>query len=226
LTGHGGNAALETAASLINHLLSECPNWTNSEIEAAFSAVQEERHDRVQWLVDDAHKTQQMHAKATPLLATIAPMLARLLNTDTVLRLSGRKVVDATHVNSLPIPQRPHTVPFKDELPAKPLSLAWLPLGLGVLGQGALFRLANQILLPLQIPTTFGGEALVTHFTGVKTVDKILSALGAVFGVLLQPENKTARLQWIAFTPLLVSTTLDWSLESYRAGSKGLITSL
>ncbi|GKU07493.1 zeaxanthin chloroplastic [Fusarium langsethiae] len=224
LTGHGGNGAIETAASLLNHLLSGCPQWSDSEIKSAFSAVQDERFDRVKWLVEDAHKNQQMHAMATPLLAFIAPILARLIDTDTAMRLSGRKFVDGTHVHNLPIPQRLHSVPFTDQLPARPFSSTAL-LGLGILSQGALFRLAGQVLLPLQIPTSFGGEALVTHYTGVATVDKILAALGAVFGVLLQPENRTARMQWIAFTPLLVSTTLDWTLESYRTGLKGLPTS-
>ncbi|XEU99341.1 hypothetical protein FSHL1_004628 [Fusarium sambucinum] len=224
LTGHGGNGAIETAASLINHLLSGCPNWSDSEIKAAFSAVQDERFDRVQWLVNDAHKNQQMHAMATPLLAFIAPRFSGLINTNTAMRLAGRKFVDGTHVHNLPIPEKAHSVPFTDQLPARPFSSTAL-LGLGVLSQGALFRLANQVLLPLQIPTSFAGGALVTHYTGVVAIDKILAALGAVFGVLLQPENRMARLQWIAFTPLLVSTTLDWTLESYRVGSKGLPTS-
>ncbi|RGP74466.1 hypothetical protein FLONG3_6025 [Fusarium longipes] len=225
LTGHGGNAAIETAASLINHLLSVCKNWTPSEIDAAFAAVQKERHDRVQWLVDDAHKVQQMHAKATPLFAIIAPILARLINTDTAIRLSSHKLVDATRINCLPVPHRAHTVPFNDELSARPWASTWLPIGLGVLSQGALFRLAYQILLPLPYPTRFGGETLVTHYTGVKTVDAILKRLGSIFGIILQPENPAGRLQWIAFMPLLLSTTFDWTLESYRLGLKGLPTS-
>uniref|UniRef100_A0A4E9E3Q1 FAD-binding domain-containing protein n=1 Tax=Gibberella zeae TaxID=5518 RepID=A0A4E9E3Q1_GIBZA len=224
LTGHGGNSAIETAASVMNHILSGCPNWSDSEIKSAFSAVQNERFDRVQWLVDDAHKTQEMNALASPFLAFIAPKLAGLLNTDTAMRLNGRKFLDGTHVHSLPIPEKPHSVPFTDQLPARPFSSTAL-LGLGVLSQGALFRLANQILLPLQTPTTFMGEALVTNYTGVATLDQILAALGAAFGVFIQPENRSARLQWIAFTPLLFSTALDWTLESYRAGSRGLPTS-
>ncbi|KLO92547.1 Uncharacterized protein LW94_12710 [Fusarium fujikuroi] len=41
LTGHGGNSAIETAASLVNHLLSnKCSDWSDAQIEAAFSAVQ------------------------------------------------------------------------------------------------------------------------------------------------------------------------------------------
>nr|RBQ96849.1 hypothetical protein FVER53263_04386 [Fusarium verticillioides] len=226
LTGQGGNSAIETAASLVNHLtLDECSDWTNTQIEAAFSAVQEERFQRVQWLVNDAHKTQKMQAMETPLLATIGPILAHLSSTQTLLQLIARKVVGATRVNSIPVPQRQHTIPFNDELPSQPLSWSWLPTGLGVLSQAALFRLALQILGPLEIPTTFGGEPVVKHYTGLVTLDKILAHLVAVFGVPLASGNVAANLQWISFTPILLSTTLDWTLESYRVGSKGLLTS-
>ena len=210
----------------MNHLLSdECSDWTTSQIQAAFGAVQAERHDRVQWLVDDAHKTQEMQAKATPLLSIFGPILGRLINTDVALRLGGRKLVDATRVNSLPIPHHEHNVPFTDELPAKPLS-SWISIGFGILSQGALFRLANQILLPFELPTTFAGAPLVRHYTGHKTVDKILSVLVAVFGIPLASQNNAVTLQFLAFTPVLFSTVLDWTLESYRAGSKSLLTSL
>ncbi|KAF5653265.1 zeaxanthin chloroplastic [Fusarium sp. NRRL 25303] len=226
LTGQGGNCAIETAASLVNHLTSdEGTDWSNAQIEAAFSAVQDERFQRVRWLVDDAHKIQQMQAMATPFLATIGPILARLSSTQTVLELGARKVIGATRINSIPIPRREHTVAFNDELPSQPLPWSWLPVGLGAISQAAIFRLATQILGPLEIPTTFGGEPLVKHYTGLITLDKILSHLVAVFGVPLASDNVAANLQWISFTPLLLSTTLDWTLESYRVGSKGLLTS-
>ncbi|KAF5668250.1 zeaxanthin chloroplastic [Fusarium denticulatum] len=226
LTGHGGNSAIETAASLVNHLTSdEYSGWSDAQIEAAFSAVQEERFQRVQWLVNDAHKTQQIQAMETPFLATIGPILARLSSTQFVLQLGARKVVGAARINSIAVPQREHTIPFNDELPSQPLSWNWLPIGLGAISQAALFRLALQILGPLKIPTTFGGEPLVKNYTGLVTLDKILALLVAVFGVPLASGNVAANLQWISFTPLLLSTTLDWTLESYRVSSKGLLTS-
>ncbi|KAF5534273.1 zeaxanthin epoxidase chloroplastic [Fusarium napiforme] len=226
LTGHGGNSAIETAASLVNHLTSdECSDWSNTQIEAAFSAVQEERLERVQWLVKDAHKTQQMQAMETPFLATLGPILTRLSSTQFVLQLGAHKIVGATRINSIPVPRREHTNPFNDELPSQPLSWSWLPTGLGVISQAALFRLALQILGPLEIPTTFCGEPLVRHYTGLVTLNKILTHLVAVFGVPLASGNVAMNLQWISFTPLLLSTTLDWTLESYRVGSKGLLTS-
>ncbi|WZH45342.1 FAD_binding_3 domain-containing protein [Fusarium acuminatum] len=225
LTGWGGNSAIETAATLVNHLISDiAPTWEISKIGAAFKAVQEERNERVQWLVDDAHKNQQMQAMATPLLAFVGPLLG-LLDTSTALRISGNKNLAAGRVNSIPLPRREHSVPFNDELPARPLSLTWLPVGLGALTQGVLFRLSNKILLPLQIPTTFGGAPLLDHYTGVGIADKILSALVAVFSIPLASDHREANMQWIAFTPLLLSTTLDWTVESYRNGLKGLLTS-
>jgi hypothetical protein len=210
----------------VNHLISDiAPKWEISKIEAAFKAVQEERNERVQWLVDDAHKNQQMQAMATPLLAFVGPLLG-LLDTSTALRISGNKNLAAGRVNSIPLPRREHSIPFNDELPARPLSLTWLPVGLGALTQGVLFRLSNKILLPLQIPTTFGGAPLLDHYTGVGIADKILSALVAVFSIPLASDHREANMQWIAFTPLLLSTTLDWTVESYRNGLKGLLTSL
>lgn len=211
----------------MNHLISDiAPTWEISKIEAAFEAVQEERNERVQWLVDDAHKTQEMQAMATPLLAFVGPLLGRLLDTSTALRLSGSKNLAASRLNCIPLPRREHSVPYNDELPAQPLSLPWIPVGLGALTQGVLFRLSNKILLPLQIPTTFGSAALLHHYTGVGIVDKILSALVAVFSIPLGSGHKESNVQWVAFTPLLLSTTLDWTVESYRHGMKGLLTSL
>ncbi|KLP10127.1 Uncharacterized protein Y057_2605 [Fusarium fujikuroi] len=149
LTGHGGNSAIETAASLVNHLLSnKCSDWSDAQIEAAFSAVQKERFQRVQWLVNDAHQTQEMQAMATPFLATIGPILARLASTRTLLQLMAHKVVGATRINRFPVPRRQHTVPFNDELPSQPLDWSWLPLGLGLFSQAAILRLATQILRP------------------------------------------------------------------------------
>ncbi|KAF4421743.1 Zeaxanthin epoxidase chloroplastic [Fusarium acutatum] len=226
LTGHGGNSAIETAASLVNHLTSdECSDWSDAHIEAAFSAVQEQRFQRVQWLVNDAHQMQQMQAMATPFLATIGPILARLSSTQTLLQVLADKVVGATRINRISVPQREHTIPFNDELPSQPLSWSWLPVGLGIISQAAIFRLATQILGRLEIPTTFGGEPLIKCYTGIRAADKILTTLVAVFGVPLASGNVAANIQWVSFTPLLLSTALDWTLESYRVGSKGLLTS-
>ncbi|CCT63537.1 uncharacterized protein FFB20_03024 [Fusarium fujikuroi] len=223
LTGHGGNSAIETAASLVNHLTGEYSKWSVKNIESAFAAVQKERFDRVKWLIDDAHQIQQIQAMADPLLAVIGPPRARLLSEITF--LGGSKLVGAMRVNGIPLPPREHTVPFNDELPAKPLSWSWLPIAVGAFSQVALLQLASEMLVPLQKPNTFGGEPLAKHYTGIETLHKILATSVAIFGVSLESGTST-RLQLISFTPLSMSTILDWTLESHRVGSNGLITSL
>ncbi|KAM0351752.1 hypothetical protein ACHAPU_002264 [Fusarium lateritium] len=226
LTGHGGNCAIETAAALFNHLIEDVgPDWTIAELSAAFKNTQDERVQRVKWLVEDAHTNQQLQAMATPLLAIIAPVLARLITTPIAFQLSSQKFVGAPRINSFPVPKRDHTIPYDDELPAKPLSSGWLTTGFGILSQAALFRLASQVLPRLKFPSTFGDEPLLRHYTGSKVVDRILTILVAVFGVPLTSDRKASLIQLISFTPLILSSTLDWTIESYRDGSQGLLTS-
>ncbi|KAF5681260.1 zeaxanthin chloroplastic [Fusarium heterosporum] len=226
LTGHGGNCAIETAATLFNHLIEDVgPDWSTADLNAAFKTVQDERVERVKWLVADAHKNQQMQAMATPLLAIMAPVLVRLITTPIAFQLSSQKFIGAPRINSLPVPKRDHTFPYDDELFAKPLLSGWLTTSLGIFSQAALFRLASQILPRLKFPTTFGSEPLLRNYTGIKVVDKILTILVAVFGVPLTSNRKASLIQLITFTPLLLSSTLDWTIESYRDGSQGLLTS-
>lgn len=227
VTGHGGNAAIETAAALVNHLLSDRNlNWSDSEINAAFNAAQKDRHDRASWLVTDAHKFQQRHALATSLWRVVARILPLFINGDAAFHISGQKYVGASRLDGVPAVKRQHAAPYDDELPEKPLRPTWLLTGLGVVAQGILYRLSNKLLLPLQVPTTFEGAPLRDHYTGIGSVDKILTVLVSVFGVPLAGHSKAGLLQWVSFTPLLLSTTLDWTMEAYRASSKGLLTSL
>ncbi|KAI8724340.1 FAD-binding-3 domain-containing protein [Fusarium sp. LHS14.1] len=227
LTGHGGNAAIETAAALVNHLLSKMNlNWSDSEIDAAFSVAQNDRHDRVSWLVADAHEYQQRHALATPLWRGVARVLPLFINGDAAFHISAQKCVGASRLDGLPVVKRQHSVPYDDELPKKPLRPTWLLTGLEVMTQGILYRLSNKLLLPLQVPTTFEGAPLRDNYTGIGSVDKISTVLVSVFGVPLAGHSKAGLVQWVSFTPLLLSTTFDWTTEAYRAGAKGLLTSL
>ncbi|KAI8692463.1 FAD-binding-3 domain-containing protein [Fusarium sp. Ph1] len=200
LTGHGGNAAIETAAALVNHLLSKSNlNWSDSEINAAFSAAQNDRHDRTSWLVADAHEYQQRHALATPLWRVVARILPLFINGDATFHVSGQKYVGASRLDGLPVVKRQHAVPeYCIDYPT------------------------NYCCLP----TTFKGAPLRDHYVGIGSVDKILAVPVSVFGVPLAGHNKARLAQWVSFTPLLLSTTLDWTMEAYRPGAKGLLTSL
>ncbi|KAJ4328585.1 hypothetical protein N0V84_000944 [Fusarium piperis] len=227
LTGHGGNSAIGTAASLMNHLFpDECPKWNDAHISAAFKAVQDDRFDRVSWLIKDAHETQRMQAMATPIQAVLTPILPYFISNETTLRLAASKFVGANHLNNIPLPQRDHTVPFNDELPAQPLSsFKWASAGLGVLSQGCLCWLSGRALRHSPVPTTFGSASLIKKWTGIQGIDSVLSVLVAAFGVPLTSPKEAPLVQWLSFIPLVFSTTLDWTVQSYRAGSAGLLTS-
>ncbi|KAF4455187.1 hypothetical protein F53441_2425 [Fusarium austroafricanum] len=225
LTGHGGNCAIETAASLVNHLFAEkASHWDHAHISAAFKAVQDERYERVRWLIKDANDVQNMQAMATPVWAVLAPIMPYFMKLEDLLAMSGSKFVGASRLNDIPMPHRDHTVPFDDELSAKPLP--WLGLlsnAFGAVSQGTLFWLSFRVLRLSGIPTTFDGAPTVTSYTGIPIVDSILAMFGNIFGVILASESS-----WIhmaSFMSLLMSTTLDWTIESYRASSAGLFTS-
>ncbi|KAF5023417.1 hypothetical protein F66182_4517 [Fusarium sp. NRRL 66182] len=228
LTGRGGNGAIETAACLINHLFSgKNKNWTNSEIDAVFRATQDDRHDRASWLMANSHATQRVHAMETPLHAALAKIMPRLTSADAAFNTGGLPNLGASRVDGLPIIKREHLLPYDDELPAKPLPHKWVITGLGVLAQASLYQLSQKLLSGLSpFPTTFGDAPLADHYTGIGAVDKTLKVLVSVFGVPLAGQNQAQWTQLVAFTPLILSTTLDWTIEAHRTASEGLVTSL
>lgn len=167
-----------------------------------------------------------MHALASPLWAAVARILPLIVSNDAGLHMAGQKLLGASRLESIPIVKREHAVPFDDELPKKPVSRRWLLTGLAVLTQGTLYLLSNKLLLPLQVPSTFDGAPLRDHYTGVGAVDRILKILVSIFGVPLVGHNRAQMIQWVSFAPLLFSTALDWTIEAYRVGAQGLLTSL
>ncbi|KAF4972989.1 hypothetical protein FZEAL_9449 [Fusarium zealandicum] len=224
-TGQGGNAAIVSAAALMNRLTSSDFTWSDSDVNAAFSSTQEERIKRVSDLVTVAHLSQQRDAMATPLLGVMARTLPRFLDVEIFLDVSFWKLTDSTRLKMLPMLVREHTIPFKDELPAEPLPLPWLPAALGLLFQGALYRLSSSLLPPLEAPVSFNGAPLRQRYCGIEPVDKILSIMVSVFGVVVAGNNLAAKTQLLCFAPLLLSTALDWTIQSHRVGRRWLPTS-
>ncbi|KAH6995512.1 hypothetical protein BKA56DRAFT_538510 [Ilyonectria sp. MPI-CAGE-AT-0026] len=161
LTGHGGNSAIETAATLTNHLFSnKDSDLTRSDVQGIFSNTQNDRFKRVSFLVADAHAQQQNDALETPFLALMA-----------------RKFVGATRLEMVSVPKRGHLIPFNDELPATPLGSTWLPASLAAICQFALYRFSNKIMLPLEAPQSFAGAPLRQQYLGIGVLDKLLSTL-------------------------------------------------
>ncbi|KAM5373916.1 hypothetical protein ACJZ2D_006745 [Fusarium nematophilum] len=221
ISGQGGNSAIETAATLINHLFSTLqrrPEGLNSQdIHQLFHDAQEERSERVARLILAAHKQQQNDALETPLVALKARLLPRVLTNKINLQITKNIMIGAPRLNMLPAPDRPHSIPYNDELPARPAN-SWLPAGISVAAQLGLYSLANKTLPSLVMPDSFGGEPLLKKFVGIPALDGLLSKLVSAFGVVLTSAGQGPRVQLAYFLPVLFASALEWTAEGYRAG--------
>lgn len=198
---------------------------TRSDVQGIFSNTQNDRFKRVSFLVADAHAQQRNDALETPFLALMAQVLPRIMSQEATLQLGSNKLVGATRLEMVPVTKPGHLIPFDDELPAKPLGSNWLPTSLAAICQCALYYLSNKILLPLEVPQSFAGAPLRQQYLGIGVLDKLLSTLVSIFGVPLAGPNRAQRLQLIYFTPVIFSSIVDWTIESYRAGADGLLIS-
>lgn len=232
ITGHGGNSAIETAASLVNHLTDLLQSHSHNKpddlaLEKMFREVQASRFERVSWLIKEAHTHQQTDALETLGLQFLGSVLPRVLDIEAVLNLASAKLVGAQRVQGLPVPPRYHSIPYEDELPAPVLKSAWLSSALGVVSQAALFWAASRILDmgSLQVPPTFAGEPLRQVYTGVPAIDQILATLVAVFGEAVFPRTDLAQHVQIAyFLPIIGTSVLDWTVDSYRLSDNEMKT--
>lgn len=238
--GQGGNNAIESPASLVNVLLEmrdsrggSLDNLSDKEIAEVFSRVLEIRHERAKSFVREAHQTQSLMAREKPMLSKILMRLDAIKGLDTGIDRMGSICRPAVRIEKLPIPKRPRSVPYDDELPAKPIrSKANLMVQLLIVG-AMLFLLAVSSLT-LRIPfeqlglwgrdgppvdlAWFSGAPALEEFTNL-----IVSAFSLQVGVPdIGPKIHTANF----FLGQLTSYVLIWIVESYRAGNKGTLISL
>ncbi|CAG9948074.1 unnamed protein product [Clonostachys rosea f. rosea IK726] len=225
ITGQGGNSAIESAAAFVNNLTAALKKskgpLTNKEIEALFEKTQEQRFDRVSYLISLAHKRQQSDALETPIHELLAKTLPVVLPREIVMEELSRVVVGAEHLHILPKPTGAHSRPWGDELPAAPFAAPWILGGLGFSAQAYLFWLSGKAMSNLTIPLDFMGGDFRKEYVHVKSVDGLLSVLVRAFGKVLSPSTPE-RMQLLYFMPVIMSTILDWMIDGYRAGSQGL----
>ncbi|KAL6918696.1 hypothetical protein FSST1_002722 [Fusarium sambucinum] len=151
-SGQGGNGAIEAAALLVNSLvqhLKTCrQGLSETQIETAFANVHTLRYERSRNLVAQAHLLQKISSQRMPfasLFAYLLPLFGPTAFADVVVPVCSA----APRIEGIPLPNRPHCVPYEDELPAKPFKsnlakqVPWtLACGLGILGYFALGKKA------------------------------------------------------------------------------------
>lgn len=238
--GQGGNNAIKSPASLVNVLLEmrdsrggSLDNLSDKEIAEAFSRVLDIRHERAKSFVREAHQTQSLMAREKPILSKILMRLDAIKGLDTGIDRMGSICRPAVRIEKLPIPKRPRSVPFDDELPTKPIrSKANLMVQLLLVG-AMLFLLAISFLtlrIPFEQLGPWGRDGPpvdLAWFRGAPALEEftnfIVSAFSLQVGVPdMGPKIHTANF----FLGQLTSYVLIWIVESYRAGNKGTLISL
>lgn len=229
ISGQGGNNAIETAASLVDHFVELLQDTGNNpsdqDKDSMFRRVQESRYERASWLVKEAHARQRAAALETFALYLQSTVLARFLDNEVVASIASYDLIGAPKINSLPVPWRYHSIPFEDELPAPVLRLTWMPSAVGFLSQAGLFWLAGKVLGPVsEIPTSFAGAPLRKTYSGVPAVDAVLSMLVSVFGASVYAPDRALRVQFAYFMPVIATCMFDWTIDSYRLSDNDMKT--
>ncbi|KAF5643640.1 hydroxylase [Fusarium sp. NRRL 25303] len=152
-SGQGGNGAMESAALLVNALVRQLKltpqGLSDSQIDSALSEVHALRYERAKGLVDQAHSLQMMISQRFPLARFIFKHLISLFGPDAFIDIVTPICCEATRIQGIPVPRRPHFVPFEDELPATPIKsglarrVPWA-LGAGTLGLSLFAALKNK----------------------------------------------------------------------------------
>ncbi|KAE8139749.1 hypothetical protein BDV38DRAFT_241112 [Aspergillus pseudotamarii] len=125
LTGLGANCCIETAACLTNglmRLLRSTPpgkQVPDREISDMFETVERTRQPRVRQLIEIAHKRQKLEAMDTPELKSYVATRIPSLPVKVVYNEWLKTIPQAVSLDMLPLPTRPHRVPYHDELKAE-----------------------------------------------------------------------------------------------------------
>ncbi|GKT53993.1 FAD binding domain-containing protein [Colletotrichum tofieldiae] len=227
IAGQGGNSAIETAAVLVNNLVTMLKAYpssiTTDQIQDVFSETQKKREQRVWDLVRASHNEQRFAAMESPLIEFIGRYMAPKMSIDDKEDPWSTNIEGGHKIDLLDVPERIHATPFFDELISRPLNPSTLPkLLVGVILCGILY-LAQKVLLlsPGAFAGTnnFLGHALKKDFTGFPQVDSILSILVWAFSESTSGPDPNKILQCLYFLMNLIPLIYIWTVEGYRNGN-------
>ena len=234
----GANAAIETAAELMNALLdlkakrqSGLDSLNARDIEAVFGRVQSARYQRAGQTISSSHELQSLNSYENPMLASLVwRVLAPLAGSYNFFRELSNRIVGASRLKHLDLPSRPHALPYDHELPAKPLGV--LPRRIvGALfsfGMILLFYTAsNAMNISFDELGTWGGlTPLSRNWLGSNVANDILNALTSLLSFPTLSPDPAPRVQLIYFLTHMISPLLIYTIEGYRIGRNGSLLSL
>ncbi|GME33552.1 FAD binding domain containing protein [Neofusicoccum parvum] len=238
ISGQGGNGAIETAASLATEIFNmlkaqpENASPTDADITAAFQRVQDTRRDRMVEIVKAGHQQSAVSALETPLYEFLARNVMPRMGLEGPLSMFANSVIPAERLPMLPMPSRPHSEPYLDELPAKPLPVHHISSKVAaIVFAGLLFaaKMGMHIdfdLLGQDEALTFLGAPLRTRYTGINPVDKMLATLSACFADSVHSDDPSHPVQFAYLLSMLFPILIIWTMEGYRTANRLNILSL
>ncbi|WYZ44688.1 hypothetical protein EsH8_VIII_000004 [Colletotrichum jinshuiense] len=227
IAGQGGNSAIETAAVLVNNLvtlLKTRPSGvTTDQIHNVFLQTQKTREPRVCNLVRASHNEQRYAAMESPLLEFLARYMIPKVSIDDKEAAWSTNIEGGHKLDLLDVPKRAHATPFFDELASRPLGSSILPkLAVGAALCG-IFYVAQRVLLlspeAFARDQSFLGHPLKREFTGLPPVDAILSLLAWAFSEPTSGHDPNKTLQCVYFLTNLIPVIYIWTVEGYRNGN-------
>jgi len=239
ITGQGGNNAIETAASLINHLKSALHASSSrplslEEISIVFEKVQQQRYDRVWGLVKASHRRQRLECMETPTLKFIAKYIFPLIPKQVMTYQWIQTYCPAVSLNMLPHSNRPRKIPYHDELLRVPISRGWLGLAVyaayialawiafrllfvAMEGNGTrdLIRevLVRRVMTEKDIP-------LRQNYIGFQGIDRIMQVLVAMFFSTVTSPSPQQIVQIFYFLSAVLPLITIFTVEGFRPKNK------
>ncbi|KAJ5431308.1 Monooxygenase FAD-binding [Penicillium cf. griseofulvum] len=243
LTGQGGNNAMETAASLTNHLVTALKNsqsgtLSSAEISKIFESVQQQRENRAWGLVKASHIRQRLECMETPLLKFMARYVVPRFSKHLIFGKWIETYCPAVSLDMLPLPHRPREIPYFDERFRTPSSrgvvsillyavyflLAWLghrQLSTAIRENGTIGFVrqaikSQSILLPGGVETP-----LRQVYTGLGPVDLFLKVIVTIFlPAIANFSTPEQPLQVLYFLASMMPIIAIWTVEGFRPRNK------
>ncbi|KAJ5686680.1 hypothetical protein N7536_009299 [Penicillium majusculum] len=243
LTGQGGNNAMETAASLTNHLVAALKNCQTSTLSSAhiskvFESVQQQREKRAGELVKASHAQQRLECQETPLLKFIGRYVMPRLPKSVVLGKWIDSYSPGVSLDMLPLPHKPREIAYFDERFRTPSSrgvvsillyaayflLAWLgyrQLSTALRANGTM-DLVRQAIKSQSVALPGGVEAPLRQvYTGLGAVDLILKVIVTIFlPAVANFSTPEQPLQVLYFLASMMPIIAIWTVEGFRPRNK------
>ncbi|POS69780.1 FAD binding domain-containing protein [Diaporthe helianthi] len=233
ISGQGGNSAIETAAVLVSNLatmLKTKPDPTQitaADIDCVFAKTQAIREPRAQALVKAAHGEQRLAAMETTLLELFGKYVLPNISIDEQLHPWSNNIEGGHKLDMLDVPKRPRAIPYLDELASPPLTPSYLPkLAVAACLYALLYVAQQALVLVTPQHLTFLGEDVKATYTGVASIDSLLSVLSWAFSEHVAGPDPNKRIQCLYFLVSLIPIIYIWTAEGYRNGNISSLVSV